>query len=101
MSIANRWEDICPDAGPCPWVVGEEDLAYEHEKETRGYVSTFLAYFRDNWGVPADGCVEAERFDEVRVEMQRMKEHFVGSADDEEEKELAEKIWPYEDRADV
>jgi hypothetical protein len=65
------------------------------------YVSTFLAYFQDNWGVPADGCVEVERFDEVRVEMKRMRDHFVGSADDEEEKELAEKIWPYEDRADA
>jgi hypothetical protein len=98
MSIANRWEDLRPDADPCPWVFSEDKLArYEHEKETRGYVSTFLAYFKNNWAVPADGCVEVERFDEVRAEMKRMRAHFVGSADDEEEKELAEKIWPYED----
>jgi hypothetical protein len=102
MRIANRWDDLCPAAGPCPWVFSEDEIAsYEHEKETRGYVSTILTYFRDNWAVPADGRIEVERFDEVRVEMKRMKDHFVGSADDEEEKELAEKIWPYEDRADA
>jgi hypothetical protein len=101
MGIANRWEELCPDAGPCPWVFTEDELAsYEHEKETRGYVSTFLAYFQDNWGVPADGCIEVGRFAEVQAEMKRMRAHFVGSADDEEEKELAEKIWPYEDRVD-
>ena len=97
MGIANRWQDLCPDAGPCPWVLTEDELvSYEHEKETRGYVSTFLAYFQDNWGVPADGCIELEQFDEVRTEMKRMRAHFVGSADDEDEKELAEKIWPYD-----
>jgi len=97
MSIANRWEDLCLDAGPCPWVFAEDELSsYEHEKETRGYVSTFLEYFRDNWGVPADGCIGVERFDEVQAEMKRVRAHFVGSADDEEEKELAEKIWPYD-----
>lgn len=102
MSIADRWEVLCPDAGPCPWVFTEDELAsYEHEKETRGYVSTFLAYFQDNWGVPVDGCIEVGRFAEVRAEMKRMRAHFVGSADDEEEKELAEKIWPYEDRVDA
>lgn len=101
MGIANRWGDLCPDAGPCPWVISEGELAvYEHERETRGYVSTLLAYFKDNWDVSADGCVETERFDEVRAEMKRMKGHFVGSADDEEEKELALKIWPYDEPTD-
>ncbi|TVY89491.1 Altered inheritance of mitochondria protein, mitochondrial, partial [Lachnellula willkommii] len=102
MGIANRWGDLCPDAGPCPWVISEDEVAaYGHERETRGYVSTFLAYFKENWGVSADGSVETERFDEVRVEMKRMKEYFVGSADDEEEKELAMKIWPYEEPTDT
>lgn len=50
--------------------------------------------------MPADGCIEVGRFDEVQAEMKRMRAHFVGSAVDEEEKELAEKIWPYENRAD-
>ncbi|TVY67451.1 Altered inheritance of mitochondria protein [Lachnellula suecica] len=96
MKIADQWEELCLDAGPCPWVLTEDELAsHEHEKETRGYVSTFLAYFRDNWGVPVDGCIEVGRFTEVQAEMERMRAHFVGSADDEEEKELAEKIWPY------
>jgi len=96
MRIVNRWDELCPDASPCPWVFTEDELAsYGHEKETRGYVSTFLAYFHDNWGVPADGCIEVERFGEVQAEMERMRAHFIGSADDEEEKELAKKIWPY------
>ncbi|KAG4438278.1 hypothetical protein IFR05_006260 [Cadophora sp. M221] len=97
VCIANRWKELCPDADPCPWVFTEDELAsYEHEKETRGYVSTFLAYFQDNWGVSMDGSIEVGRFTEVRAEMKLMRAHFVGSADDEEEKELAEKIWPHE-----
>jgi hypothetical protein len=59
-----------------------------------------LVYFQENWGVPADGCIEVGRFAEVQAEMKRMRAHFVESADDEEEKELAEKIWSYEDRVD-
>ena len=66
--------------------------SYDHEKEIRVHVSTLLAYFQDNWGVPVDECIEVGRFTEVRAEMKRMRAHFVGSADDEEEKELAEKI---------
>ena len=50
--------------------------------------------------MPADGCIEVGRFAEVQAEMKRMRAHFVESADDEEEKELAEKIWSYEDRVD-
>jgi hypothetical protein len=102
MRIANRWEELCVDAGSCPWIFIEGEIAsYEHEKETRGYVSTLLAYFQDNWGVPADGCIEVGWFAEVRAEMKRTRAHFVGSADNEEEKELAEKIWPYEDPVDA
>lgn len=63
-------------------------------------LALFLAYFQDNWGVSADGCIEVGRFAEVQAEMKQMRAHFVGSADDEEEKELAENIWPYEDRVD-
>jgi len=85
---------------PVP-VLGSSARMNSHEEETGGYVSTFLAYFQDNWGMPVDGYVEVDRFDEVLAEMKRMKEHFVGSADDAEEKKLAEKIWPYEDHADA
>lgn len=102
LNIANRWEELCPDAGPCPWVFTKDELAaYEHEKENRGYVSVILSHFKDNWGVPTNGYIEIERFAEVQDEMKKIRAEFVESADDEDEKQLVEKIWPYEDHADV
>jgi hypothetical protein len=71
-----------------------------HEEENRAYVSEILTLFRNNWRLPPDGSIESARFDEIQNELTRMRDAFVGAADNEEDRQLAEKLWPYQDTTD-
>ncbi|EPE27517.1 hypothetical protein GLAREA_04308 [Glarea lozoyensis ATCC 20868] len=98
ITIVNRWEDLCSGSGPCPVSFSEQEMAqYAHEEENRGYISEILTLFRNNWGLPPDGSVEAARFDEIQTELTKMRDAFVGSTENEEDELLAEKLWPYQD----
>ncbi|KAH7333470.1 hypothetical protein BKA65DRAFT_553820 [Rhexocercosporidium sp. MPI-PUGE-AT-0058] len=101
IRIVNAWEDLCPDSGPCPVSFNEQELGlHALEEEHRGYVSEILTVFRNNWRLAPDGLIESAQFDAVQNELARIRVVFVGSADDEEERLLAEKIWPYQDTTD-
>lgn len=96
--IVNRWDDLCPSYGLCPVSFSdqEKDL-YRHEEENMGYVSDVLTIFRKNWGLSPNGSIEPGRFDEMQIELAQMKDAFVNAADTEEDRLLAEKLWPYQD----
>jgi hypothetical protein len=101
IKIVNRWEELCPDSGSCPvnFNAHEMDL-HAHEEENRGYVSEILTLFRSNWGLPPNGSIESARFDEVQAELTRMRGAFVAAAENEEDRVLAEKLWPYQNTID-
>ncbi|KAL5323624.1 hypothetical protein ACEPPN_008163 [Leptodophora sp. 'Broadleaf-Isolate-01'] len=95
IRIVNRWEDLCPDAGPCPVSFNEQEMAlYAHEEENRSYISEILTLFRKNWRLLQDGSIESARFEEIQNELTQMREAFIGAADNEEDRLLAEKLWP-------
>ncbi|KAH6721582.1 kinase-like domain-containing protein [Leptodontidium sp. MPI-SDFR-AT-0119] len=94
-------EHLCPDAGPCPVSFNEQEMAlYAHEEENRSYVSEILTLFRKNWRLLPDGSIESARFEEIQNELTQMREAFIGAADNEEDRLLAEKLWPYQDATD-
>ncbi|KAL3422844.1 hypothetical protein PVAG01_04591 [Phlyctema vagabunda] len=98
INITNAWDDLCPGAGPCPVRFNEQEMALQiHEEENRGYISEILTVFRKNWGLPPDGSVESARFDEIRTELQQMRDAFVDAADNEEDRLLAGRLWPFQD----
>lgn len=68
-----------------------------HERENRGYVGEVLPPLRNNWGLHPDGSIESSRFNEMRAKVVPMRDAFIEGADDEEEKMLTEKLWPYQD----
>ena len=70
---------------------------YKHEEENMGYVSEVLRLFRDNWGLPPSRLVESSRFDEIQTKLAHMRDAFVEAAGNEEDRLLAEKLWPYQD----
>jgi hypothetical protein len=50
IRIINRWDELCPSAGPCPVSFNEQEMyLYSHEEENRGYISEVLSIFRRNW----------------------------------------------------
>lgn len=98
IRITNRWRDLCPSAGPCPVSFNEQEMTlYRHEEENWEYVSEILRIFRSNWGLPPNGSVESARFDEIQTELAQLKAAFIEAAENEEDRFLAEKLWPYQD----
>ena len=99
IKIVDRWEDLYTESGPCPVKFSAEELAlHTHEEENMNEVSNILTLFRDKWRLPPDGSVEAANFVEMKAELLRMRDTFIQSAENEEDKVLAEKLWPYQDR---
>lgn len=89
------------DTGACPVAFSEEEMAgYAHEQENRSTVSELLSLFRDKWGVPHDGTVDAARFDEVHAELTRLRGICAEDAVNEGDRLLAGKLWPYQDIVD-
>lgn len=98
LRIVGAWEDLCLDRGPCPVTFTDEELAqHAQEAENMEAVSGVLTLFRDRWGLPPDGSVESAGYEEVKAELSQMREAFIEAADNEEDKFLAEKLWPYQD----
>lgn len=102
INLANRWEELCPDSGPCPVNFSAQELDLQaHETENMGHISELLTLFRDNWGLPTNGSIESTRYDEVQAELTQMRSAFVAGAKNEEDRFLAEKLWPYQDMIDT
>ncbi|KAF4625572.1 hypothetical protein G7Y89_g12596 [Cudoniella acicularis] len=97
VRIVNGWEDLCPDSSACPVRLSEKEIAlHTHEEENRGHVSEILTLFRNNWGLPPNGSIESAGFNKIRTELSRMRDAFIEAADNED-RLLAEKLWPYQD----
>jgi hypothetical protein len=97
LEIIGQWEDLCPDAGPCPVSFTEQELKlHEIEEDSLSDAAEIMRLFRDNWGLPADGMVEPSRFDEIRTAVDELRDSFIAGA--EEDAEKAAKIWPYQDQ---
>ena len=98
IRIASGWDVLHPSSGPCPVNFSDQEMAlYRQEEENRGYVSDVLNIFRKNWGLSPNGSIEPSRFDEMQIELAQMKDAFINAADNEEDRLLAEKLWPYQD----
>lgn len=100
IRIVNEWEHLCPDSGACPISFNDQEMAlHAHEEENRGHVSEVLTLFRKNWRLPPDGLIESARFDEIQTKLAQMRNAFVEAAGNED-RLLAEKLWPYQDTTD-
>jgi hypothetical protein len=101
IKIVNGWKDLCPESGPCPVSFDEQEIALQlHEEENRGYVGEVLTVLRNNWGLHPDGSIESSRFNEMQVKLVQMRDAFIEGAGNEDDKMLAEKLWPYQDTID-
>lgn len=101
MRIANSWERLCPDAGPCPVTFTEQDYAlYTREVEKREFVSDTLSLFQIRYGLEPDGTVYPNKYAEMQAELKQIYEMCLEAAEDEEERLDVERLWPYQDTVD-
>jgi hypothetical protein len=98
LSIAEQWEDLCPNLGECPVSFsGKEMELHEAEEDGLADAADILRMFRDILGLQPDGMVEPARFEEIKRELERMKEEFVRLVREDGEEERAGRLWPFLD----
>ncbi|KAL4780607.1 hypothetical protein BJX76DRAFT_38146 [Aspergillus varians] len=96
ISLAKQWDEIFAGNIPCPITFTDEDLKLHAAEEvnTDG-VGQMLALFRDQGVLPADGIVHSDDYEAASENSRRFKEVFIGLAQNEAERELYTKLWPY------
>ncbi|KAM5454352.1 hypothetical protein MaudCBS49596_002370 [Microsporum audouinii] len=98
-AIVRQWGDLCPGLGPCPVSIDAQKLKlHAAEEEISNSVAEILTLFRDAWGVPPDGMVHPADFERVKAAVAERRDAFFESADNETDKELYKRIWPYQDK---
>lgn len=98
LEIIEQWPNLCPESGTCPVSFSEQELAlHAAEEESMSNVGEILRLFRDNWGLPPNGMVDPAEFDQIRAAVMELRDSFIESGDDEAERELFAKLWPYRD----
>ena len=76
----------------------EQELAlHAAEEESMSNVGEILRLFHDDWGLPPNGMVDPAEFDQVRAAVMELRDSFIDGADDEAERELFARLWPYQD----
>ncbi|KLJ08587.1 hypothetical protein EMPG_15980 [Blastomyces silverae] len=82
---------------PINFTRAELDLHGKEDENMTG-VGNMLKLFRDKGVLPVDGMVDPEDYEAAKANSVKFKEIFVGLAKDEEERELFNKLWPYQDQ---
>ncbi|PVH84672.1 hypothetical protein DL98DRAFT_651429 [Cadophora sp. DSE1049] len=98
LSIVDQWQHLCPESDICPVSFNEQELAlHAAEEESMSNVGEILRLFRENWGLPPNGMVDPTEFDQIHTAVAELRTSFIEGADDEAERELFAKLWPYQD----
>ncbi|KAL2808319.1 phosphotransferase enzyme family protein [Aspergillus granulosus] len=99
ISMAEKWDELFPETGlPCPIRFTDGDLeVHQKEKQNMQGVGAILALLRDGAVLPSDGMVEPEDYEMACRNNRKFKEVFIKGAEDEAERELFTKIWPYQE----
>ncbi|KAL2849691.1 kinase-like domain-containing protein [Aspergillus pseudodeflectus] len=101
ITLSTQWETLFPESPlPCPIRFTAKELElHRKEKENMQGVGAIMALLRDGGALPADGMTETEDFEMARSANRKFKEVFIRGAEGEEEKELFNRLWPYQETA--
>jgi hypothetical protein len=100
ITLSTQWDTLFPESTlPCPIRFAEKEIeVHRKEKENMQGVGAIMALLRDGGALPAtDGMIESEDFEMAQSNNRKFKEVFVCGAEGEEERELFERLWPYQE----
>ena len=98
MEIKEQWTELCPGSSQCPITFRKEELAlHAYEEENQQGVGGILSLFKDRWSLPTDGMVDPADFAQTKNAIDENRKVFLETAEDEAEKELFSKLWPYQE----
>lgn len=98
IAIVAGWKEIFNEDTPCPIAFSTEVLElHAKEEENIDGVGQMLSLFRAEGVLPADGMVRPEDYQTAIENCRKYKEVFLDTAENEEERDLYSKLWPYQD----
>ncbi|TVY42581.1 Altered inheritance of mitochondria protein, mitochondrial [Lachnellula occidentalis] len=96
ITIAAHWKDICPNSTSCPISFTEQELALHNEEmELLEELGTVLHLLQDQNLISVGGRVLREDYEGALAVNIQVKKWFLDMAEDEQQKILYERIWPY------
>jgi hypothetical protein len=99
IDIVARWNSIVLTADLCPIDFSEMELeSHQAELENlEGFKEVLHQLEKDNH-IPLGGMIPRGKYEHALYVNNTVKEMFVNLAEDESQKQLYSKIWPYQDR---
>lgn len=96
ITIIARWGDICQTGIRCPVDFTEDELLqHENEMELIEGISSIMQQLDDQGLIPFGGMVRPEFFEYAKKLNDVSKQEFVDLAENEAQRKLHEKVWPY------
>jgi hypothetical protein len=100
ISLVAQWDTIFGEDAKCPITFLREELEmHAKEEENVEGVGKMLSLFQDQGVLPADGIVQPEDYQTAVENCHEYKEVFLDAAQNEDERDLYSKLWPYQEDA--
>ncbi|OGE47113.1 hypothetical protein PENARI_c063G08313 [Penicillium arizonense] len=97
VTIIARWDEMGHGETPCPVNFGEEELLqHQDEMNMLEGISEILQQLQDDDVIPLGGMVHPEVYQRAVELSNFFKYEFVGLAENEQQRELHAKVWPYQ-----
>lgn len=101
ITLFSRWNEIFGENTQCPITFSAEELErHAREEENVNGVGKMLSLFQDEGVLPSDGMVQPEDYQTAVENCRKYKHIFLNAAQNQYERDLYSKIWPYQDVAD-
>jgi Rps23 Pro-64 3,4-dihydroxylase Tpa1-like proline 4-hydroxylase len=98
--VVDRWHELQRGAGaddrPISFTEEERNL-HNEEMENRDYVEPVMEQFQEAGILPADEIVDPDDYEILQRTNLIQKEKSLSLAENEEQAEWMDKIWPYQD----
>ncbi|KAK4496445.1 hypothetical protein PRZ48_012425 [Zasmidium cellare] len=100
ISLAERWPEIATTkTSACPIRFSQKETeAIIERKAQQVDLDTQMNLIRAEIGIASDGWVSHERYDQAVARAAEIKEEALGRTEDDLEREMTEKHWPFDDR---
>jgi len=96
ISLVAHWSEISQDT--CPIHFEDDELEnHEIEMELIEGLGMILHQLIDEGPIPLGGMVPREHYEKARALHAQFKQIFVDLGEDESQKKLHSKVWPYQD----
>ncbi|OJJ46852.1 hypothetical protein ASPZODRAFT_15544 [Penicilliopsis zonata CBS 506.65] len=97
MEVIEHWSGI-QSALDCPISFTKEEIKlHSEEMENRDYIEQLMEEFQNAGILPVDGIVDPEDYETLQKTSEMQKTHFLSLAENAEERDWMDKIWPYQD----